>query len=65
MGERNLTQTISDQDISRIIHYLDPDCQKANCRNSQNPGLEPVLTLILLLGGVIAALVVIVCRVND
>ena len=65
MGERNLTETISDQDISRIIHYLDPDFQKGNSRNSQNPGLEPVLTLILLLGGVIAALVVIVCRVND
>lgn len=65
MRDRNLTEPISDGDISRIIRYLDPDYQKRNSGMSEGSGFESALMLILLLGGVIACFVALLLRVAE
>lgn len=65
MRDRDLTEPISDHDISRVIRYLDPDCQKRNSMKEQSSGFESVLMLILLLGGVIACFVAFLLRVTE
>lgn len=57
MRERNLTEPVSDREVSRIIHYLDPDCRPINTQVSQHPAFESLLMALLLLGGVIACFV--------
>lgn len=56
MPERNLTDLMSDREISRIIHYLDPDC-RPNTQVAKHPAFESVLMALLLSGGVIACFV--------
>lgn len=65
MREPNLIQLISDRDISRIIHYLDPDFQQKEQRHVQPIDFEGVVMLVLLLGGVIACFVTLILHVAE
>ena len=57
MGKPNLIDATSDREISRVIHYLDPDFQLPKTSLWQHPDLEGLIMLILLLGGVVACFV--------
>ena len=57
MRESNLIEPISNAEVFRTIHYLDPDVQESKTRVCQHPDLEGVIMLVLLLGGVIACFV--------
>jgi hypothetical protein len=65
MLEPNLIELTSDREISRIIHYLDPDPQESNAQVRQHPDLEGVIMLILLLGGVMACFVAMILHVSE
>lgn len=65
MRERNLIDPVSDREIARIIHYLDPDCQPTNTQVSQHPAFESLLMALLLLGGVIACFVAFLFHVAE
>lgn len=57
MGEPNLIDATCDREISRVIHYLDPDFQLPKTTSSRHPDVEALIMLILLLGGVVACCV--------
>jgi len=65
MPEPNLIELTSDREISRIIHYLDPDPQENKTRLRQHADFEGVIMLILLLGGVMACFVSLILRVSE
>lgn len=65
MREPNLIELTSDREISRIIHYLDPDLQESKPGVRQHVDFEGVIMLILLLGGVIACFVALILHVSE
>lgn len=65
MREPNLIELTSDREISRIIHYLDPDIQESKNRIRKDANLEGVIMLILLLGGVMACFVTLFLHVAE
>lgn len=65
MREPNLIELTSDREISRIIHYLDPDFQESTPRARQHADFEGVIMLILLLGGVMACFVALFMHVAE
>lgn len=65
MGEPNLIDVTSDREISRVIHYLDPDFHAPKASSCQHPDREALIMLILLLGGVIACFVALYIRMAE
>jgi hypothetical protein len=64
-GRPNLIDVTSDREISRVIHYLDPDFHAPKASSCQHPDREALIMLILLLGGVIACFVALYIRMAE
>jgi len=48
MREQNLIEATSDQQVSRLIQYLDPDIQEVKQTIRCHPDFEGLVTLVLL-----------------
>ena len=58
MREQHLIEATSDQEVSRLIQYLDPDIQEVKQTIGRHHNFEGLVTLVLLLGGVIVCFAV-------
>jgi len=58
MREQHLIEATSDQEVSRLIQYLDPDIQEVKQTICRHHNFEGLVTLVLLLGGVIVCFAV-------
>jgi hypothetical protein len=65
MREQNLIETTSDQEVSRLIQYLDPDIQELKHRSWRHHDFEGLVTLVLLLGGVIVCFAVLFIHIAE
>jgi hypothetical protein len=65
MREPNLIEATSDQKVSRLIQYLDPDLQESSKEIGHRSDFEGLIMLVLLLGGVIACFAVLFFHVAE
>jgi hypothetical protein len=65
MREQNLIDATSDQEVSRLIQYLDPDIEEVKQAIRRHTDFEGLVTLVLLLGGVIACFAVLFIHVAE
>ena len=65
MSEPNLIDVISDREISRVIHYLDPDFQVHKTSFAQYSDFDALIMLILLMGGVAACFVALYIHIAE
>jgi hypothetical protein len=65
MREQNLIEATSDQQVSRLIQYLDPDTQEVKQTIWCHPDFEGLVTLVLLLGGVIVCFAVLFIHIAE
>ena len=65
MRESKLIEMKSDQEISRLIRYLDPDVQQLTSRAWHSSDFEGLVMLVLLLGGVLVCFAVLFIHVAD
>jgi len=65
MREQNLIEATSDQEVSRLIQYLDPDIQEVKQMILRHPNFDGLVTLVLLLGGVIVCFAVLFVHIAE
>jgi hypothetical protein len=65
MREENLIEATPDQDVSRLIQYLDPDIQEFKQTIWRHNDLDGLVTLVLLLGGVIVCFAVLFIHIAE
>jgi hypothetical protein len=65
MREQHLIEATSDQEVSRLIQYLDPDIQEVKQMIRRHPNFEGLVTLVLLLGAVIVCFAVLFVHIAE
>ena len=65
MREQHLIEATSDQEVSRLIQYLDPDIQEVKQMILRHPNFDGLVTLVLLLGGVIVCFAVLFVHIAE
>jgi len=66
MRESNVIEATSDQEISRVIRYLDPDVPEPKKKIAwHNSDIDGLIMLVLLLGGVLVCFAVLFIHVAE
>jgi len=65
MRESNVIEATSDQEISRLIRYLDPDVREFKAGARHNSDFEGLIMLVLLLGGVLVCFAVLLIHTAE